>query len=668
MDSDSRTTGPVSTPAIASPRASRGRSMLGLPARLALLTLVAIAIFAAAIVGYADRRLEAARDLHAQEVALDAARSVASQLTEADVATREDAFRQLLDDRIAEIRGEDADIRQVVLYVPSSEGGLEERAAAPADRTDRGTELSRTALRAGTEQVSRSGDTMLVAWPLIFRDGAPGAVVFLELSATSQLAGAEEARRHLVAGGVAGASLLGAALLLLLRRELFRPLEELRRVMAQIRGGATGVRIGWRRGDELGLVADEFDAMVHELELAQAELARYVTSDPVTGLLTREAFTDRFSAELTRARREGYPIALLAIDIDELDEVNRTHDRAAGDQVLADIGEVVRSCTRPTDACGRTGGDSFHVALVGAEAAQAGVVIDRIRQEIAQRVGIGPERTRVTCGFGLAEYPRHAVDQLALERMAEAACTHAQRQGRDQAIAFGPAGGYVDAMSLVPEQERTDALPAGSRELSSTVHALARSLDGIDPALGGGAHSQRVARYASALAGDLGLPDGEQRQLRSAAVLHDVGKVAVPPAILRTPEQDLDDRQLGALHYHAWVSRTMIAGAGLPAAADVVFHVPERWDGAGYPERLREHAIPLSSRILRACELLDDLTSPQAGREALSPFEAASELKRRAGSELDPDIAVRLARLVREEGLVGAPTVDGEDDVPAAAA
>lgn len=158
----------------------------------------------------------------------------------------------------------------------------------------------------------------------------------------------------------------------------------------------------------------------------------------------------------------------------------------------------------------------------------------------------------------------------------------------------------------------------------------------------------------------MGLPEGIQRELRSASVLHDVGKVAVPPAILRTPEEELDDRQRGALRYHAWVSRTMIAGAGLASVADTVFHVPERWDGAGYPERLREEAIPIASRILRAAELLDELTSPQPGRAPLTPFAAASELKRRAGSELDPDVAVRLARLVREDGLVG--NAPAEDD------
>lgn len=649
----------------------RHRSLLGLPVKLALLTLLAIATFVGGIAGFADHRLRAAADDQARAASLSAAHDLASQLTESDFQTANAEFAKLLSDRLNFARQGDESITSVALFARTEKSSLEDRAAVPNGSADKFQKLARESVRSGDEAARSLGNGRTrVTLPIAFSDGEPGAVVALEYSAPEIAATADSARFRLLIGALGGGALLGAVVLLLLRRELFRPLDEMRRVMAQIRGGARGARIGWDRGDELGAVADDFDAMVSELEEAQAELGKYVNTDPLTGLLTRAAFTDRFSGELTRARREGYPIALLAIDIDDLEEFNRTHDRNAGDRVLADVGSVIGDCTRPTDACGRTGGDSFHVALVGADAAQAAVVIDRVRREIAQRVGIGPERTRVTCGFGVAEYPSHAVDQLALERMAAAACAHAQRDGRDRALAFGPSGGYVDAASLVPDDQRTADQPAGARELASTVHALARALDGIDPALGGGAHSQRVARYAIAVARELGMSDSQLQELRSAAVLHDVGKVAVPPSILRMPDSELDDRQRGALRYHAWVSRTMIAGAGLPNVADVVFHVPENWDGSGYPERRREDAIPMASRVLRAAELLDDLTSDTGGRPGLAPFVAAGELKRLAGTQLDPDVAVALARLVREEGLVnvdGADRTSPSDDVADAA-
>lgn len=664
MDTDSPTTVPddATLPA-AEPAPARGRSLLGLPAKLALLLIVAIVVFAAGIFAYSDLRLAESRDAHASATSIEAARNAASQFVESDFQAGGGAEAEQLASRLDLMREEYPDIKAVTLYVPSDKG-LQEIASTSKSASETLEGLAKSAIDEGNE-VSRVADQGThAAWPVAFSDGKTGAVVGIEYDTSALTAGAGETRTRLLLGAVFGGSLLAATILLLLRRELFRPLDELRRAMAQIRGGARGVRVGWARGDELGMVAADFDSMVARLEATQDELAKYVNTDPLTGLLTRAAFTDRFAAELTRARREGYPITLLAVDIDSLEEVNRTHDRAAGDQVLADVGAVIGSCTRPTDACGRTGDDSFHVALVGADAAQAAVVISRIRREVAQRVGIGPERTRVTCGYGVAEFPTHAVDQLALERMAEAACSHAQRDGRDRALAFGASGGYVDALSLAPEGSTSEEQPAGARELSSTVHALARALDGIDPALGGSAHSQRVARYAAAVARELGWNDAQMRELRSAAVLHDVGKVAVPPTILRTPEEQLDERQRGALRYHAWVSRTMISGAGLGPVADIVFHLPENWDGTGYPERMREDAIPMASRILRAAELLDQLTTTgPAGGAPLDPFRAAGELKRRAGSELDPDVAVRLARLVREEGLVGnTPTRGLEDD------
>jgi diguanylate cyclase (GGDEF)-like protein len=667
MDMDTPTLVPNgSDPSVAATTSRRtNRSLLGLPAKLAMLVVLAIFLFVAGLVGYADQRLAEARDVQAQEAALEAARVVGSQLTEADFEASQDEFVQLLQKRIDFVFEQDANLLRVVLFTRTGRE-VNVHVAAPDAKSNALADLADQAMKTNDESALVRGSSTLAAWPLSFSNGRTGAVSAIEYDSSRIVASTSDTRLRLVLGGVLGGSLLAAIVLLLLRRELFRPLAELRRAMAQIRSGARGVRIGWDRGDELGAVADDFDSMVARLEEVQSELAQYVNTDPLTGLLTRDAFTDRFAAELTRARRESYPITVLAIDVDALEEVNRTHDRAAGDQVLADVGSVIGGCTRPTDACGRTGEDSFHVALVGADAAQAGVVIERIRREIAERVGIGPERTRVTCGYGVAEFPRHAVDQLALERMADSACSHAQRGGRDRALAFGPSGGYVNALALVPEEERSPEQPTGVRELASTVHALARALDGIDPALGGGAHSQRVARYAAAVARDLGWSDGQLRELRSAAVLHDVGKVAVPPAVLRTSEDELDERQRGALRYHAWVSRTMIAGAGLGSVADIVFHVPERWDGTGYPERMREEAIPHASRILRAAELLDDLTSGTTA-EPLKPFDAAGELKRRAGSELDPDVAVRLARLVREEGLVGNSPVAEATDTPGAA-
>ncbi|MCW2926243.1 MAG: diguanylate cyclase [Thermoleophilia bacterium] len=643
-------------------RRARG-GLVGLPARLALLTLAAIVACTAALAGFADHRIQQSARDQSIDRATAMAQDATGQLTEFDFQGGDAEATSQLIARLEQLRADDPNLRSVAVLGGASATG---RAATKGSDASDFRGLARRAARSGEPAAQVDGSRVRVAVPVSFNGAKVAGVLALEQSSTDALAAARDSRRKLALGALAIGSALGVLVLLLLRRELFRPLEELRQAMTQVRGGARGVRIGWHRSDELGLVAHDFDTMLDQLEAAEAELARFVNRDPLTGLLTRDAFTDRFSGELTRARREGYPIALLAIDVDDLAEINETHDEHAGDQVLATIGEVISGCTRPTDACGRTGGDSFHVALVGADVTQASVVIQRIRSEIAHRVGVGPERTRVTVGFGVAEYPTHAVDQIALERMAEAACTNAQRQGRAKAVAFGPAGGYVDALSLVPEEHRSADAPTGERELASTVHALARALDGIDPALGGSAHSQRVARYAVAVARELGFSEGQLRELRSAAVLHDVGKVAVPPSILRLPEERLDERQRGALRYHAWVARTMIAGAGLASVADVVFHLPERWDGTGFPERLAADAAPVASRILHAAELLDQLLTGVGDTPGVDHVAAARVLRDAAGTRLDPDVASHLARMLRDGELRVSADAD-EDHVADAA-
>lgn len=631
--------------------------MLGLPLRLALLVLGVVAIAVTGLVWYADHSLVAGANRQARDEARLAATATVGQLGESDFRAHDPEMADLVTDRVRQLDRRDGDITGIAVYGRSDGRSALQLVARSGSTPD--TKLVKagatTALADGVEHV-RGGvanrGRIHRAWNPVRVDAAGEwiGVVVVDHDSSRITADLADSRRRLwLAAALAGFA-LGGFVLLALQRELFRPLMEMRRVMGQIRGGARGVRIDWSRGDELGMVADDFDGMVEELELAQSELAKFVNRDQLTGLLIRSAFTDRFSGELTRARREGYPITLVAVDIDQLGEINQTHDTDAGDNVIVAVADVIGTCTRPTDVVARGEGGQFIVALVGADATRAAVVVERVRRELRSRVGVGPERTRVTCGFGLAEFPAHAVDQLALERMAEGALGYAQREGRDHAIAFGPAGGYVDALSLAPEDERFEASSGtGSRELSSAIHALARALDGIDPAIGGGAHSQRVARYAIAVARELGWDDGAQRELRSAAVLHDIGKVTADPAVWALPAAERTPEQQGDLDRHAWASRAMIAGAGLGAISEVVFAMPERWDGTGLPERRAGDSIPEASRILHAAELLDELTW---GAQARGAEAAAEEVERRSGTELDPEVAIVLAKLLRRGELM----------------
>jgi diguanylate cyclase (GGDEF)-like protein len=636
------------------------RSFLGLPVKLALSSLVVVFACVFALAWFAAIRIDAHAYEQAKASAVKAADDIASVMGASEVQ-RGDAAGGELTERLKSFVATNDSIQSVAVASRTEDGSLKRVAVSSSSAPSATGADARRAINDGSSESRNAGPNVHAVVPVTGEGGGAAGVVAVSYRDADAAAAASQAKTRLMLGSLIAAALLSALLLTLLRRELFRPLDEMRRIMHQIRKGAVGVRIGWNRGDELGLVAREFDAMVGELEATQAELAKYVNRDPLTGALTADAFTDRLRSELTRARREGYSISLLSVDLDQLGELNRTHDTDAGDEVLRAVAHVISECIRPTDACGRTGDDSFHVALIGADAAQAAIVIDRVRARVARAVGIGPERTRVTCSYGVSEYPTHTSDQLELMGFATAAGNHSSREGRDRAFAFGEGGAYVDVTTLVaePTAQRT-----GPNELASTLYALARALDGVNTSIGGDAHAHRVAQYAVALGRDLGMTQSELALLRSAAVLHDIGKVAVPAEVLAASEDSLDDRARAALQYHAWVARTMISSAGLSDVADVVFHASERWDGRGYPERLREEKIPLPSRILRAAEMLDELTSPR-GTDAkpLSPAKASLELKRLAGAQLDPDLTVRLARLVSDSHLMAPHAgVEGQQD------
>lgn len=126
--------------------------------------------------------------------------------------------------------------------------------------------------------------------------------------------------------------------------------------------------------------------------------------------------------------------------------------------------------------------------------------------------------------------------------------------------------------------------------------------------------------------------------MRYAALLHDIGKVAVPTEILRKPAA-LDARERAEIERHTIVGAQMIGRIALFAGVDTLVRAShERWDGRGYPDGLAGGRIPLGSRIVCACDAWHAMTSDRPYRHALSEADARRELQRCAGSQFDPRV------------------------------
>jgi ribonuclease P protein subunit RPR2 len=180
----------------------------------------------------------------------------------------------------------------------------------------------------------------------------------------------------------------------------------------------------------------------------------------------------------------------------------------------------------------------------------------------------------------------------------------------------------------------------------ATVRALANAVEARDAYTG--QHAERVAAYGLALAEAAGTPLDEDPQVEFGFLLHDVGKVAVPDAILFKPAPlDLAERRL--MQRHSLIGWEILREVDwLVDAKLVVRHHHERWDGTGYPDRLAGDAIPLAARVFAVADALDALTTDRPYRQAASLADARDVIAAEAGAQFDPAITTALAELPDE--------------------
>jgi len=190
---------------------------------------------------------------------------------------------------------------------------------------------------------------------------------------------------------------------------------------------------------------------------------------------------------------------------------------------------------------------------------------------------------------------------------------------------------------------------AGTVASVGSLTALSAAIEARDPYAKG--HSSRVTVFAQAMARALRLDKERISVLRLGALLHDVGKLVVPSAVLlkRGP---LTDEELGLMRRHPAAGARMLRSLGAPETIlPLVLHHHERWDGAGYPTGRRGDDIPLEARVLCIADSFDAMTSTRPYRTSWTPDEALEELERCAGTQFDPDLVSAFAKAWAEAGL-----------------
>jgi HD-GYP domain-containing protein (c-di-GMP phosphodiesterase class II) len=158
-------------------------------------------------------------------------------------------------------------------------------------------------------------------------------------------------------------------------------------------------------------------------------------------------------------------------------------------------------------------------------------------------------------------------------------------------------------------------------------------------------HINSVAELAMGVARQLALPAFEINRIGIAAELHDVGKAAIPDAILDKPGP-LDEDEWAFMRQHTLIGeRIMLVAPSLAATAELVRSSHESFDGTGYPDALLAEAIPLGARIIAVCDAFDAMTATRTYRAAMTPKEAYAELRRCSGTQFDPSVVAAFCTL-----------------------
>jgi two-component system cell cycle response regulator len=338
--------------------------------------------------------------------------------------------------------------------------------------------------------------------------------------------------------------------------------------------------------------------------------------DALTGLGNRRALLHDLERALEQAT-PAQPRLLLLFDLNGFKHYNDTFGHPAGDALLKRLGSKLADSARPSGLTYRLGGDEFCTLLDGGDdpSSHAGTLAGALL-EAGEHFTIGASYGEVLLGLETRE-----VDEAL--RIAD------QRLYAQKTLVHRPA----------------------SLEWRDVLVGLLRERD---PQLG--TDVQVVADLARRLGERLGVDAEDLRVLVAAAELHDIGKAAIPDAILQKPAA-LDREERAFIERHTLIGQRILAAAPTGRAVGAVVRAThEHYDGGGYPDGLHGKQIPLAARIIAVCDAYCAMGSDGSYREAMTQAETLRELQRCSGKQFDPGIVEVFLELMAVEG-----TVDGAD-------
>jgi len=382
----------------------------------------------------------------------------------------------------------------------------------------------------------------------------------------------------------------------------------------------------------LTAIAEQLAVAVQNAQLYDQAESR-ADRDPLTGIYHHRYLKTRLEEELRRSRSNGQAVAVVMMDLDNFKNVNDTYGHLIGDDALKMVTSVVQSAVRSSDVVGRYGGDEFMVILPETTREKTETIIDRVTAELEERTLRLADGASipVKCSIGYALFPQDAESPPDLISKADAALYQSKRMGR-------PA---TRLQRVGSTQLRLEGDFAPVSELLAAMLARDRSAR---------SHLEHVNRLAREFADVLQLSKEDTDSLLRAAVLHDIGKIALPSDMLNRPGQLTPD-EYELVKRHVTIGAMLIENIpGFAEAAVAIRYHAEHFDGTGYPDGLAGEQIPLLARIVALIEAYSAMLVDRPHHPPVAQDDAIRELRERAGSQFDPELVDKFVTFIEAGG------------------
>jgi diguanylate cyclase (GGDEF)-like protein/putative nucleotidyltransferase with HDIG domain len=436
----------------------------------------------------------------------------------------------------------------------------------------------------------------------------------------------------------------------------------------------------------LRTLADLIAGALHNALTFQKAQEQAIT-DGLTGVKTHRFFMEALSAEWKRSTRAGRAFALVLMDLDRFKFVNDFYGHLEGDLVLQRVGHILETNCRRSDVVARYGGDEFVILMPETNMEHARQLATKLRGWVSADPLL--REKNISASFGIACYPLHGSTPQELIQVADASMYLSKHQGgnavstadhfdpneakkwkRDVLEAYlgvtlkrlfstGPEAfeEIYSRLKQFTESLASTEVSTGTNEAAEipqalpqtvldTVTSLAFAIDAKDHYTQG--HSQKVSAYAALIAEALGMSDVEVEEVRLGAVLHDIGKVAIPENILNK-SGPLNPDEWDTMKSHVTFGAKILDPlTPLARIREMVLHHHEYFDGSGYPDALSGEQIPLGARIIAVADAFDTITSDRTYKKARAATEALAELERCSNAQFDGSIVALFVQTMRQ--------------------